>query len=674
MSELIELNPHLKREPFLVLLSDYMPINGSLADKIQCLTDFCTYIEEVEDWAEQENTLNHWLAIASGFGAAATVACSGTFAPLVGYLLSGTSVMGAISTILGGLLTKQSVSPFVDKLTRYRLALESQEVRHWAIIWDMYGIDTFNSAVSYASKGYLSNGKLIQRGSDSPFERAINYLAGTKCKTYDEVINDINQITLASRQGATMSPSTQRTQPLLENPSEVAPVNVEQVAPLPAVNLPVPSPTAYIHHKQKIPNIPLKLAEDMKNTFIVGVPGAGKGILLSNAFEEIRKRGDTTSFYLDPKNSVKEQGYVDGRVDYVFKLEGGIRKASGLEVFKWLEASLEFYDDFVDNKSRDGRSLLVIDELTSLMKKLSGVTAKQTGSLKGNLWLEEKINVYVASGDAAGVTFWGIAQNGHNSSLGMDGGAKSQLTPIAIISDKQLSASQALLAAQFVPNDKSLSSEEIKEICSKSPIGRAIFHGGYNEWFPMPELPNYSGYNRDERQVIQTNTSSSAAPQTETERMLVTLEAAPMHTLWEFCEDILEIIDPEETKALMVVLAELLLKEGNEDLAKKFRIRSVYDVRYSYAGYRKKVAETHALTGGICAVCGKVESTQAHHIEYWGKEDKAGENLIPSCDDCHKNVCHSQENWNRASNLWQYRNTPEFSSQLRANTVVLASH
>ena len=354
-------------------------------------------------------------------------------------------------------------------------------------------------------------------------------------------------------------------------------------------------------------------------------------------------------------------------------MEGGIRKASGLEVFKWLEASLEFYDDFVDNKSRDGRSLLVIDELTSLMKKLSGVTAKQTGSLKGNLWLEEKINVYVASGDAAGVTFWGIAQNGHNSSLGMDGGAKSQLTPIAIISDKQLSASQALLAAQFVPNDKSLSSEEIKEICSRSPIGRAIFHGGYNEWFPMPELPNYSGYNRDERQAILPNTSSSAAPQTETERMLAVLEAAPTNNLWSFCTNILEIIDPEEIKNLIAAIADLLCKEGNEDLAKKFHIQNKYQARYSYPGYSKKVAQTHRLTGNVCACCKQDKSEEAHHTEYRGAEDTPGENLFPVCLNCHKSICHSKANWQKADNIWDYRNTPEFVSQLKANAIMLIS-
>jgi hypothetical protein len=32
--------------------------------------------------------------------------------------------------------------------------------------------------------------------------------------------------------------------------------------------------------------------------------------------------------------------------------------------------------------------------------------------------------------------------------------------------------------------------------------GVFLFHGGLNQWFPMPELPNFSGYNRDKRSPV----------------------------------------------------------------------------------------------------------------------------------------------------------------------------
>jgi hypothetical protein len=218
----------------------------------------------------------------------------------------------------------------------------------------------------------------------------------------------------------------------------------------------------------------------------------------------VQARGDTTVFYLDPKNDEKETGYFEGRVNRLYRLDDGIVDSSPEQTKEWLEKCLSDYESFKVTADKP-RKLIVVDELTALMEALEELGSKD---LK---WFKRKINTYVASGDSRGITFWGIAQNGHNTGVGMDGGEKSQLTPIALISVKQLSASQGLQRADFIPSDKKLSSDEIKEICSQSEIGRAIFHGGLNQWFPMPTLPNPSGYDRDSRTFVKeqpTNTES----------------------------------------------------------------------------------------------------------------------------------------------------------------------
>lgn len=272
---------------------------------------------------------------------------------------------------------------------------------------------------------------------------------------------------------------------------------------------PVEQPTDQAHRtvqtqditfEQEFPDLAKQLADDMKNTLIVGVPGSGKGLLVSNALQHVQNRGDTTVFYIDPKNDPKETGYFTGRVNKLFRLPGGIIKAQAVDVYLWLKQSFQAYEDF---NCGNGRKLLVLDEITSLMMKLGNVPAKFTGTVKGSDWLTEQIVTYAAAGDSAGATLWGMGQNGHNTGVGMDGGAKSQLTPIALISIKQLPASQSLLKADFVPQDHKLGSSEIKRICSQSPIGRAIFHGGLNEWYPMPILPNPSGYDRDNRRSVE---------------------------------------------------------------------------------------------------------------------------------------------------------------------------
>lgn len=251
-----------------------------------------------------------------------------------------------------------------------------------------------------------------------------------------------------------------------------------------------------------VPNLAQVVAADLRNTLTVGVPGSGKGLFISNALGYVQARGDTTVFYLDPKNDEKETGYFEGRVNKLYRLDDGIVDSTPESTRKWLGDCLSDYEKFKVTADKP-RKLIVVDELTAVMEALEELGSKD---LK---WFKRKINTYVASGDSRGITFWGIAQNGHNTGVGMDGGEKSQLTPIALVSVKQLSASQGLQKADFIPSDKKLSSDEIKEICSLSEIGRAIFHGGLNQWFPMPTLPNPSGYDRDNRTFIQERSPST---------------------------------------------------------------------------------------------------------------------------------------------------------------------
>jgi hypothetical protein len=297
--------------------------------------------------------------------------------------------------------------------------------------------------------------------------------------------------------------------------------------------------TDFVTFEQEVPDLVRALAEDMKNTLIVGVPGSGKGLFVSNALGHVQARGDTTIFYVDPKNDLKETGYFKGRVNYCYRLPKGVVRSSAEEVWAWLEQCLEDYEAF-DAKGQ--RKLLVIDELTACMKKLNSIGKKAVD------WLEEKISTYAASGDSEGITIWGIGQNAHNTGTGMDGGTKSQLTPIAIISIKQLPASQSLQKADFIPSDKKLNSDDIKGICQQSEIGRAIFHGGLNQWFPMPVLPNPSGYDRDSRKQIEVEPQDK-----EVETVVLNKPVKPLsqieEEMMEWMQSLDELPSPEQVKA-----------------------------------------------------------------------------------------------------------------------------
>ena len=244
-----------------------------------------------------------------------------------------------------------------------------------------------------------------------------------------------------------------------------------------------------------------KMAEDLKNSLIIGVPGVGKDYFVSNALDWVKKiHPNCTVFFIDPKDDPKETGYFDGRVDYLFRLN--ICECSPAFVYNWVQKCLKTYDEF---DAGTGIKLLVFNELAATNRTLTNV--------KGALnWLVSKMVGYSSSGDSRGVKIWGVSQNAHNSGIGFDGGSKSIFTPYVIVSESQLAACEQVLKAQIIPSDKHLKSDELKALCQQSPVKRAIFHGGLNEWIPMPELPNFSGYNRDKRSFVEppkTNKSQS---------------------------------------------------------------------------------------------------------------------------------------------------------------------
>lgn len=299
--------------------------------------------------------------------------------------------------------------------------------------------------------------------------------------------------------------------------------------------------TNFVSFEKEPPDLVRQVAEDLRNTLIVGVPGSGKGLFISNCIGSVQQRGDTTVFYIDPKNDEKETGYFAGRVNKLYRLPKGIVESSPGEIAPWLSDCLNDYESFKVTSNKP-RKLLIIDEMTALMESMEELGAKH---LK---WFKRKINTYVASGDSRGITFWGIAQNGHNTGVGMDGGEKSQLTPIALIYEKQVTASQGLQRADFIPGDQKLNSSEIKAICQQSSIGRAIFHGGLNQWFPMPVLPNPSGYDRDSRKFIkQSSSTSSNVETTFVSKPIKTLDQV-MDAMMEWMQSLEELPTPNQVR------------------------------------------------------------------------------------------------------------------------------
>ncbi|MHC5937151.1 hypothetical protein [Nostoc sp.] len=285
------------------------------------------------------------------------------------------------------------------------------------------------------------------------------------------------------------------------------------------------------------------IAKKVTNMLWVGVPGSGKGITISNAIDAIKRlHPDIHIFYIDPKGDEKETGYFKGRVD-TFK-RAKILEMSPVEAVLWVK------ECFTEFQNISGSKLIILDEGTAVCSKFKNT--------KGEIgWLKDKIISYCSCGDSSGWHFWIVVQNPHTDDLGISGGLRSQLTSVALVHPDNVPAYNAMIATQLIPSDRKITSTQVMEIAAQSPVGRAVYYGGINEWIPMPLLKNFSGYDRDtknfidsvpsNKQTSQAETNSSSTPTTQAQQMLALLEKTKANSIDEFIQTELKLdgVPPE---------------------------------------------------------------------------------------------------------------------------------
>ncbi|QLE42203.1 hypothetical protein FD723_18440 [Nostoc sp. C052] len=286
----------------------------------------------------------------------------------------------------------------------------------------------------------------------------------------------------------------------------------------------------------------------IKNQLIVGIQGAGKGIVISNALAAVQKyHPNRKIFVIDPKGKAEESGYWEGRADYLERAK--IIEMEPHEVVAWVKGCFDLY------MKVPGECLLFLDEGTAV--------ASSFKSTRGAMaWLKNKIAHFVSLGDGDGRNFWMAVQNGDTSDLGISGGMRSQLNPYVIINPAQMSAYESVINLELLPKDKKPTSEAIKEIAKRSPVGRALFHGAINEWLPMPQMENYSGFDRDSRTFINP-------AKNQTELLIQKLQQSNKNSLDSFILEDLGITGDKKERMRQGILEAIALHNRN-DLLQKF--------------------------------------------------------------------------------------------------------
>ena len=241
-----------------------------------------------------------------------------------------------------------------------------------------------------------------------------------------------------------------------------------------------------------------QIAQRLISMTVVGVPGAGKGMFVSNLLRLARQHHPQLHiFVMEGKGDAKEAGYWQGVADDIRSIEG--LGASPVSIVAWINGCLE------DFKAIAGPKLLVFDEVTYLYKVWQ-TTEKESFED----YIQYKIGLS-SMGDSLQNYIWEIGQVSNAKDLGVTAGIRSLFKPIAIVSNHDRRAANALLGTKFVPLPED-GRKAVMQMCDRSPCGRAVYDYVNDCWQPMPQLLNLSGFDRDTRSFAEQEPSAPPAP------------------------------------------------------------------------------------------------------------------------------------------------------------------
>ena len=244
-----------------------------------------------------------------------------------------------------------------------------------------------------------------------------------------------------------------------------------------------------------------QIAQRLISMTVVGVPGAGKGMFVSNLLRLARRyHPQLHIFVMEGKGDAKEAGYWQGVANDIRSIEG--LGASPVNIVAWINGCLE------DFKAISGPKLLIFDEVTYLYKVWQ-TTEKESFED----YIQYKIGLS-SMGDSLDNYIWEIGQVSNAKDLGVTAGIRSLFKPIAIVSNHDRRAANALLGTKFVPLPED-GRKAVMQMCDLSDCGRAVYDYVNDCWQSMPQLPNLSGFDRDTRTFADREPSAPPAPTTK---------------------------------------------------------------------------------------------------------------------------------------------------------------
>lgn len=279
-----------------------------------------------------------------------------------------------------------------------------------------------------------------------------------------------------------------------------------------------------------------------QNCLIVGTPGAGKGILLSNAIRALKVEfPELYILGIDPKAQDSEDGLWEvGDHSYTQVFRCPVMGLSPDEIAEWLASGIRTFLSIPQNQP----SLLVIDELGALKSSLSQIE-KDSKFKPVEGWLNSYLTHLISLGDGAGKWFWGITQSANDKALPFDTSVRNNLRTVAIVSMDNVGAVQGLLRTDVIASS-ARDIGDVQNCVDASPVSRAFYDRKTNKWHPMLRLKNHG---EDRNPFAQHDLKPVSTPETfETpETFSETPETPSGSSLLESAKDEFQVSETPET-------------------------------------------------------------------------------------------------------------------------------
>jgi len=294
-----------------------------------------------------------------------------------------------------------------------------------------------------------------------------------------------------------------------------------------------------------------------QNVLIVGTPGAGKGVMLSNAIRALKVQFPGLYILgIDPKAQGSEDGLWEvGKHSFTQVFRRPVMDLSPDEIAEWLWSAILTFRSIPPDRP----SLLVVDELNALKSSLSQL-GKESKSKEVEGLLNSYLTHLISMGDGKGKWFWGLAQSATDKSLPFDTSVRNNLRTVAIVSMDNIGAVQGLLRTDVIAAS-ARDIGEVQKCVDASPVSRAFYDRKTNLWHPMMSLKNYG---KDRNPFAESDSKKVSTPETP-ETFSETPETLAGYSFLEGAQDEFQVSETPET-TLKLSNSVVFAKEKREKL------------------------------------------------------------------------------------------------------------